>query len=331
MASSSRVERISRSVVVGLVAGLCCAAAAVIAAGERAQADFSRAALDRRAPVVAERSYTLKAGVRLLVFWIRRDNVGSARLTWRAGQEGHRLLEFLVGSDPERAPRRINRWGYIVEEARPPDVDLLGIMSKSDEESADEAESQIAAEGQRDSHPYNAIRTTIRGGSASSGVFRVSSAKALTYRDLETLLGMIPDDVPASRAVSLPKGTRPGFLFAAEELIASTLDRCRSGVDAEPASLPYLYNNTFYTLTLQECDFESTRKIGNRVFSNVIRAKLETRNRATGNTTSFRLEYGTEGDLKAVPLRMVFRPKWWFEAELLLDDQRLGRPGASRP
>ena len=319
------------SAVVGLVVGLGCGTAAATAVGERVHGDFSRAALDRRAPVVAERTYTLKAGVRLLVFWIRRDNVGSARITWRAGDARHRVLEFLVGSDPERAPRRINRWGYIAEEVRPPDADLLGIMSKSDEQSADEAESQIAADGQRDSHPYNAIRTTIRGGSASSGVLRVSTEKALTYRDLETLLGLVPDDVPAARAVSLPEGTQPGFLFATEALIASTLDQCRAGVQAAPASLPYLYNNTFYTLTLQECGFESTRKIGNRAFSNVIRAKLETRNSATGNTTSFRMEYGTDGDLKAVPVRMVFRPKWWFEAELLLDDKPLGKPGASRP
>jgi hypothetical protein len=57
------------------------------------------------------------------------------------------------------------------------------------------------------------------------------------------------------------------------------------------------------------------------VFPDVIRAKLETKNTVTGKETSFRLEYGTEGDLKAVPLRIVFRPKWWFEAELLLDEQ----------
>jgi hypothetical protein len=267
----------------------------------------------------------------LLLFWIRRDNVGSARLTWRAGPNGHRLLEFLVGSDPERAPRHINRWGFIVEEVHPPDADLLGIMSKSDEESADEAQARIAAEGRNASHPYSAIRTTIRDGSASGGVVHVSSTKALTYRDLQTLLRTIPADVPAPHAVSLPKGTRPGFLFAVEELITSTLDRCRAGSASEPPSVPYVYNNRFYTLTLRQCDFESKRKIGDRVFSEVIRSKLETRNIVTGNQTSFRLEYGTEGDLKAVPLRIVFQPKWWFEAELLLDDQQqLDKPVVAR-
>jgi hypothetical protein len=90
--------------------------------------------------------------------------------------------------------------------------------------------------------------------------------------------------------------------------------------------VPYVYNNTFYTLRLRHCDFETRREIGHRVFSNVIRAELETKNTVTGRQTPFRLEYGTSGDLKAVPLRIVFRPKWWFEAELLLDEH--AGPGA---
>jgi hypothetical protein len=35
--------------------------------------------------------------------------------------------------------------------------------------------------------------------------------------------------------------------------------------------------------------------------------------------------YGADGDLKGVPLRIVFRPRWWFEAELVLDDVRVAR------
>lgn len=320
MASSSRNAVTLRPAAIALAAGLCAAAAAVLVAGTDPPADFSRDALDRRAPIVAERSYTLKAGVRLLLFWIRRDDVGSARLTWRAGADGRRVLEFLVGSDPERAPRHINRWGFIVEELHPPDADLLGIMSKSDEESVDDAKKKTAEENQNGSHPYRGIRTTIRDGVASGGVFRVLSARSLTYRDLETLLGTAATDLAAPTTVTVPAGTRPGFLFAVEELIAGTIEQCRAGLPSEPPSLPYVYNNTFYTLRLEDCDFEPRREIGNREFSNVIRAKLETKNMATGNETSFRLEYGAAGDLKAVPLRIVFRPKWWFEAELRLDE-----------
>jgi hypothetical protein len=312
---------------VALSMALCGAAAVVAGAGSEpadfspeAPADFSRDALDRRAPIVAERSYTLKAGVRVLLFWIRRDNVGNGRITWRNGHDSHRVLEFLVGSDPARAPRHINRWGFIAEEVRPPNADLLGIMSKSDEESVDDAQSQIAVEGQHGSHAYRGIRTTIRDGSTSGGVFHLLSATSLTYRDLETLLGTLSTGVTTPHTVTLPKGIRPGFLFAIEELIASTIDQCRAGLHGEP-TVPYVYNNTFYTLRLRDCDFEPRHEIGDRVFSDVILGKLETRNTVTGKETSFRLEYGTSGDLKAVPMRIVFRPKWWFEAELLLDGE----------
>lgn len=297
------------------------AAAPMLATPRSEPADFSRAALDRRAPIVSERSYRLKAGVRLLLFWVRRDNVGYGRLTWRASGADHRVLEFLVGSDPERAPRHVNRWGFIAEEVGPSGADLLGIMSKSDEESVDDAKAKTEAESESGSHPYRGIRTTIRGGIASGGVFRFLSTKPLTYRDLDTVLSTIHSDVDVPRTVTVPNGTRPGFLFAVEDLIVSTLDGCRAGLKSEPPSLPYVYNNTFYTLRLRDCDFEPQREIGDRTFSDVIRAQLETRNMATGNRTSFRLEYGAVGDLKAVPLRIVFRPKWWFEAELLLDEQ----------
>jgi hypothetical protein len=310
-----------RWVAVALAVGLCCAATAVVAGGRSEPADFSRAALDRRAPIVSERSYTLKAGLRVLLFWIRRDNVGNGRITWRAGQDGRRVLEFLVGSDPARAPRHINRWGFIAEEVHPPSADLLGIMSKSDEESVDAAQSQIAVEGQNGSHAYQGIRTTIRDGSASGGVFHLLSKESLTYRDLDALLGHLVTNADAPRTVAVPKGTRPGFLFAVEELIGSTLDQCRAGLHSEAPAVPYVYNNTFYRLRLGDCDYQTRRAIGHRVFSNVIRAELEAKNTVTGKQTSFRLEYGTSGDLKAVPLRIVFRPKWWFEAELLLDEQ----------
>src|SRR5688572_26675020 len=89
----------SRVAAIALAVGLCGAAAVGADTVASEPPDFSREALDRRAPIVAERSYTLKAGVRLL-FWIRRDNVGSGRITWRAGDDGHRVFEFLVGSDP---------------------------------------------------------------------------------------------------------------------------------------------------------------------------------------------------------------------------------------
>ena len=306
--------------VTALLFALCATAAPGGGSQDDPSHDFSRSALDRRAPITAERSYTLNAGVRLLLFWVRRDNVGSATLTWRAGGGDHRVLEFLVGSDPDRAPRRINRWGFVAEEVRPPHASLLGIMTQSDEQSADEADSQTSDRSRTNGHPYRAIRTTIRTGSASGGVFRGSDERRFTYRDLEALLKLIPAEIPGQRVVSMPKGTRPGFMFALEELITGAIDPCRGSSRKPPAALPYVYNNAFHTLKMRTCDFRSEFQIGDRVFSGVIRAEFETTNLSTGTQTPFRRVYGAEGDLRGVPLRIVFRPQWWFEAELVLDD-----------
>jgi hypothetical protein len=41
------------------------------------------------------------------------NNVGGGRIRWIEEPDGEKGLEFLIGSDPARAPRNINRWGFI--------------------------------------------------------------------------------------------------------------------------------------------------------------------------------------------------------------------------
>ena len=65
---------------------------------------------------VERHHYSIAARVRpLLLFWIGRSGVGDAVVTKRRGPS-ETAYSLLIGSDPERAPRRINRWGYIDEE-----------------------------------------------------------------------------------------------------------------------------------------------------------------------------------------------------------------------
>ena len=54
-------------------------------------------------------------------------------------------------------------------------------------------------------------------------------------------------------------------------------------------------------------------------FQDVIDARFQVRNRRTGHKTSFSIAYGLSGDVRERPVRIVFRPRWWMEAELLLD------------
>src|SRR5262245_61860626 len=66
-------------------------------------------------PVRIEHRYRMLGKVRPLLFWISRDDVGGARIRW-TGADAANGFELLIGSDPARAPRQINKWGYIAEE-----------------------------------------------------------------------------------------------------------------------------------------------------------------------------------------------------------------------
>src|SRR5215831_18441297 len=104
----------------------------------------SRAHLSAGAlPLVAEHKYRMLARVRPLLFWISKDNVGGARVRWRGDDNGAFGIELLIGSDPHRAPRQINRWGYIAEDVQGADAHVLGLMKRSEEQSIAEAESRL--------------------------------------------------------------------------------------------------------------------------------------------------------------------------------------------
>ena len=52
----------------------------------------------------------------------------------------HLGYELLVGSDPARTPRHINRWGYLREESGDNGATVFGVMSQSDEQSVEDAD-----------------------------------------------------------------------------------------------------------------------------------------------------------------------------------------------
>jgi hypothetical protein len=57
---------------------------------------------------VAEHRYRIIGKLRLALFWVGRDDVGGARMTWRSDGTTS-ALTLLVGSDPQRAPRGLNQ------------------------------------------------------------------------------------------------------------------------------------------------------------------------------------------------------------------------------
>ncbi|MBI4485509.1 MAG: hypothetical protein HY655_05810 [Acidobacteria bacterium] len=278
-------------------------------------------------PIIAEHRYRMAAKVRpLLLFWIGRDNVGGARAVWRRSPDGAVGFELLIGSVPTRAPRGSNRWGYIAEEVRGSEARLLGVMKQSNEQSLEEAKSRLASEAQEGQYVFKAIHGAAAGGEASSAITTVHLTRDLTFRDLEALLELVErHGADASvRRVSLPNGTRPGFLVALAELIhrdvAANGRPAAAEVPSRATSLPYIYNGTLHELTLRESARLREARIGARDYRDVIRARFETRNRASDKATEFELLYGASGALAEIPVQAMYQPRWWLQVELFLDD-----------
>lgn len=301
----------------------------VTAATADAAPDDAAPTVPRRAgslPVVAEHRYRMAAKIRpLLLFWIGRDNVGGARVVWRRGQDGAVGFELLIGSDPARAPRRINRWGYISEEVRGSDAHLLGVMKQSNEQSLDEAKTRLATEAREGQYVFKAIRATASAAEATSRITTIRVGRDFTFRDAETVLELVERESAAAneRRVPLPSGTRPGFLVALTELIhRSVAAHGQPGAGSAPRganALPYIYNGTLCDLTLRKSERVREARVAGRSYRDLVRARFEARNRATGKTTEFELLYGASGPLAEVPVHAVYQPRWWFQVELFLD------------
>jgi hypothetical protein len=289
------------------------------AADPAGQAAFTGFALDPRAPIVREENYVMNARVRpLLLFWIGRDDVGGARIRWRQGPAGHRAFELLVGSDPLRAPRKINRWGFIVEEERGEISEVLGVMKESGEQTLEEARANVERGG-GERATFKAVRTTVTGNRAVTGTIAFAASSDLTYHQLGALVSLIPTRPKAVRTTDLPATANRGFLLAVTSLIHRTAAGCRSGAAAEARAVQYFYNQALYDLSVSSCKYARELRTKAGVFTEVVATRFQVRNTKTGELTKFQIEYGLSDALREVPIRIVFRPRWWIEIELLLD------------
>lgn len=168
---------------------------------------------------VMTRRYKMSGRVRPLLFWIGKDDIGIARIVWRRGNGAAVGYELLVGTDPAKAPRSLNRWGYIAEDVEGADGSTLALMTGADEATYNEAASNSGRPpGAGD---FRAIQAHVERGAATWQTARVSTPSALTVHDVDAALERIRHETAAapSRGMPLPSGARPGFLTAVAELI----------------------------------------------------------------------------------------------------------------
>jgi hypothetical protein len=276
------------------------------------------------APVVKEARYRMSAGIRpLFIFWIRSGNVGGARILWREDGDGRRGYELLIGSDPRRAPRKINRWGWEREDLGPDGAVLLGLMRKTDEDSLEEAKTELSREGQG-GYVYKAIRSHVADESVSSENRLLRVAQDYTYRDLVELQALAGSaaSAPRVREARIPPGTWPGFLFAVADLIDQAVDAALATPQRLPAGVEatFTFNASLYDLRLRSTEWVEAATYGKRRYERLVRLNLEHWNREKRTSERFVLVCATDGPLARVPVFIEYQPKWWFKAQGVLDD-----------
>ena len=190
-------------------------------------------------------------------------------------------------------------------------------MKQSNEQSIDEAEKRITAESGSGTHVFKAIRSTTADGRTSTGITTLRVQNDLTYRDVESLLAMVTGSGNSpTLTVTLPAGTRPGFLLAVTDLIHQSIENRTTPTTATGSpGARYVYNGDVYTLRLRSLESLATSQIGGRTFSDVVRGQFETTNETTGNRTRFEITYGASGALAEVPIHIAYQPRWWFRVE----------------
>jgi hypothetical protein len=283
------------------------------------------------APVadVERHHYSISARVRpLLLFWISRSDVGDAIVTRRRGSSGA-AYSLLIGSDPDRAPRRINRWGYIDEETRGAQATLVGLMTESDEESVERAEASIQRQSSGD-RVFKIIRATIDGDEATSIVTAVAAPASYSFRQVNAVLALaqrqpVEGSEARTRVIHLPPGTRPGFLAALSEVMHEHVAQWRASGRVQPGgSLTYVYHGRLYELRATRARPVANVHVGASSFASAITSDFETRSTYDGEVTRFSMTYGAEGPFAEIPLAASFQPRWWMQIDLALDDTTSG-------
>ncbi|HEX5070108.1 MAG TPA: hypothetical protein VFV78_07815 [Vicinamibacterales bacterium] len=262
--------------------------------------------------------YRVHARVRPFLIWIGRRVVGAAQMNFELGSSQFRVqsskFELTIGTDPATTPMHVNRWGHLREATCGARTTVVGVMTQSDETTIDEAQRAAPAGG---GNAYRVVRSTIAGGTIESELLRLVLPDSTTYRDLAQVISGLPVPGAAKRVAATP-GLATGFLSAMSELIGEAHAALRrDGRIATPMARRYVHGTTIYSVTIGRASLITAARIGDRVYSTLVDADYEIRNHTSGELTRFSLATQLDGAAAGLPARVVFRPRWWLELELI--------------
>ena len=259
----------------------------------------------------AEHRYRIVGKLRMAVIWAKHDDIGTARMTWRSDPNSS-ALTLMVGSDPQRAPRSLNKWGYLREEVRPDGAEVFTVRSLGGSESSS-ATDYTTLEG-----PLFGASCSSIGNTDVTGAKTTVSAAGVTYRMFDRLLDRIAL-APRwqGKHTTRPEGADAGFLNALQHVIRTGRNDSTSA-KADP--IAYLYNGNIYDLTIQGSRALGRTTVGSRTFDQLIRTDVSIRNRTTADVTKFAVTYSPDRTDTPLPIQIFCQPNFWLSVELRLDE-----------
>jgi hypothetical protein len=346
--SSEKEKGLPRRLGVGCLLALLCVtsvagqALAPASSDQGVQAALQRAIAEIRGQPAGyeEYDYIMTARVRLLLFWAGADDVGGGYIRRGASPEhpSADMFQLVMGSDPAKAPRAINRWGAAWElashgtiEGNAPEPSMFfGFMKVSSGTSLSAMQKELSQEKRQGSKFL--FSATIGEASPNGSISKVMpfpSDQDFTIHQLDQATPAVFDRLAEPggelRSVDATQvracGRSEGFLSSVSDLINGSLEG-----GPLPGPLCYLFNGERFTLRLTEVTRvplenvelslheEPHRYV--RTYHDLLLEHFENFNETTKKESSFELLLGTTGRLRGVPLRISYQPNWWFQVVL---------------
>lgn len=350
------VKRAMRWIVALVLFG--CAAGVCAAQSTAREAEAEAAALREAAewvrttpPLKGNYEYFMTGRVRFVFFWVGRDDVGQGTIRRGPvpGDAQREMISLLIGSDPAKAPRRINRWGAATEvvkrgsNGRVEASAFAGFMTQaSGEATAAEIQQQMADEKAGRTFRYHAMISMLGPEIGIAKRVPVALEKEMDIHQLESVKARVFsefDSTPGRLRTTEPRMRQrcprlSGFLATVAELVDAAIERGQMR-----GSLCYLHYGELYTLRLADARRVTEKKISlemrdkskfEHTYRNLLDLEFEITNHQTGKKTDFSLLMGTEGELRGAPVIITYQPNWWFQVILYLKPPAAGAVGALR-
>lgn len=305
--------------------------------GKESQSD--QAALDQAVAwireakqVEAQYDYEMTARIRVLFFWVTREDVGGGyiRRARSANDAQRETIALLFGSDPDKA-RGVNRWGAGTEVIKKSAANdnaveasaFMGFMKASKGASVAEMQGELSNEKTSGKYLFEAIVTRVDQERAIARTSPFASDHDFTLKELEraeqVVLDRLADPARPVRRLEGPQscGRTAGFLTTVQDLINQAIALSRKN-----PSLCYVYNARKYTATLKTVTrVERETLSANKapvVYHNLVRARFQILNHQSGKTTDFDLLVPRDGPMRGIPVQIVHQPNFWFQVVLNL-------------